>query len=181
MVPAWNISGAVSFRSALARGAEVPWTPVDVGPGDIAFLQYTGGTTGVPKGAMLAHRNLVANLQQAHAWLKNVLVEGGETVITALPLYHIFALTANCLTFFKICATNVLITNPRDIPGFVQELRKHRFTVITGVNTLYNALLNNPDFAKLDFSHMHLSLAGGMAVRKPVAERWKQVTGTARL
>ncbi|MFI5011560.1 MAG: AMP-binding protein [Hyphomicrobiales bacterium] len=177
MVPAWNIPGAVSFRSALKRGADTPWSPPDVGPDDIAFLQYTGGTTGVPKGAMLTHRNLVANLQQAHAWLKNVLEEGRETIITALPLYHIFALTANCLTFFKIGAKNVLITNPRDIPGFVKELGKHRFTVITGVNTLYNALLNNPDFAKLDFSPMRVSVAGGMAVRKAVAERWKQVTG----
>ena len=126
---------------------------------------------------MLAHRNIVANLQQAHAWLKNVLEEGRETVITALPLYHIFALTANCLTFFKIGATNILITNPRDIPGFVKELGKHRFSAITGVNTLYNALLNNPDFAKLDFSNLRVSLSGGMALHKSVAERWKQVTG----
>ncbi len=177
MVPAWNIPGAVSFRSALARGAKVTWTPVQVGPDDIAFLQYTGGTTGVPKGAMLAHRNIVANLQQAHAWLKNVLEEGREIVITALPLYHIFALTANCLTFFKIGATNILITNPRDIPGFVKELGKHRFSAITGVNTLYNVLLNNPGFAKLDFSDLRVSLAGGMPLHKSVAERWKQVTG----
>ena len=177
MVPTWNIPGAVPFRSALERGANVTWTPVEVGPDELAFLQYTGGTTGVPKGAMLAHRNLVANLQQAHAWLKNVLEEGRETVITALPLYHIFALTANCLTFFKIGATNVLITNPRDIPGFVKELGKHRFSAITGVNTLYNALLNNPDFAKLDFSNLRVSLSGGMALHKSVAERWKQVTG----
>ena len=122
MVPRWSIPGAATFRSALARGAEATWRPPDVGPDDLAFLQYTGGTTGVPKGAMLTHRNLVANLQQAHAWLKNVLEEGREIVITPLPLYHIFALTANCLTFFKIGATNVLITNPRDIPGFVKEL-----------------------------------------------------------
>ena len=177
MVPTWNILGAVPFRSALERGANVTWTPVEVGPDELAFLQYTGGTTGVPKGAMLAHRNLVANLQQAHAWLKNVLEEGRETVITALPLYHIFALTANCLTFFKIGATNVLITNPRDIPGFVKEPGKYRFSAITGVNTLYNALLNNPDFAKLDFSNLRVSLSGGMALHESVAERWKQVTG----
>ena len=177
MVPSWNIPGAVSFRSALERGASVKWTPVDVGPDDLAFLQYTGGTTGVPKGAMLAHRNVVANLQQAHAWLKNVLEDGREIVITALPLYHIFALTANCLTFFKIGATNILITNPRDIPGFVKELAKHRFSAITGVNTLYNLLLNNSDFAKLDFSQLRVSLSGGMALHKSVAERWKQVTG----
>jgi len=179
LVPAVRLSGAVSFRHALALGRRQAWKPADIGPDDIAFLQYTGGTTGVPKGAMLTHRNLVANLQQAHAWLKNVLEERREIVITPLPLYHIFALTANCLTFFKIGAKNVLITNPRDIPGFVKELGKHRFTVITGVNTLYNALLNNPDFAKLDFSGLRLSLAGGMAVHRSVAERWKQVTGKA--
>jgi long-chain acyl-CoA synthetase len=123
-------------------------------PTNTAVSEYTGGTTGVPKGAMLAHRNMVANLQQAHAWLKNVLEEGREIVITPLPLYHVFALTANCLTFLKIGAMNVLITNPRDIPGFVKELGKYRFTVITGVNTLYNALLDNPGFGKLDFSSL---------------------------
>jgi len=179
LVPNWQISGAVSFRHALALGRSQTWEPLEIGPDCIAFLQYTGGTTGVPKGAMLTHRNLVANLQQAHAWLKNVLKEGEEIVITPLPLYHIFALTANCLTFVKIGAMNVLITNPRDIPGFVKELAKYRFTVITGVNTLYSALLNNPDFAKLDFSRLRVSLAGGMAVHRSVAERWKQVTGKA--
>jgi long-chain acyl-CoA synthetase len=177
MVPSWNIPGAVPFRSVLARGATARWTATDVGPDDIAFLQYTGGTTGVPKGVMLTHRNLVANLQQAHAWLKNVLEEGGETIITALPLYHVFALTANCLTFFKIGATNVLITNPRDIPRLVKELGKYRFTAITGVNTLFNALLEHPGFAKLDFSKLRVSLAGGMAVRRSVAEGWTRVTG----
>jgi long-chain acyl-CoA synthetase len=177
MVPSWNIPGAVHFRSVLACGATARWTATDVGPDDIAFLQYTGGTTGVPKGVMLTHRNLVANLQQAHAWLKNVLEEGGETIITALPLYHVFALTANCLTFFKIGATNVLITNPRDIPRLVKELGKYRFTAITGVNTLFNALLEHPGFAKLDFSKLRVSLAGGMAVRRSVAEGWTRVTG----
>jgi long-chain acyl-CoA synthetase len=177
MVPAWQLAGSVSFRAALALGAGQTFVPADVGPDDVAFLQYTGGTTGVPKGAMLTHRNLVANLQQAHAWLKNVLEEGREIVITPLPLYHIFALTANCLTFMKIGATNVLITNPRDIPGFVKELGKYRFTAITGVNTLYNALLGNPAFAKLDFTQLRVSLAGGMAVHRSVAARWKQVTG----
>jgi long-chain acyl-CoA synthetase len=179
MVPAWRIAGAVPFSAALARGQGEVWTRPDVGPDDIAFLQYTGGTTGVPKGAMLTHRNLVANMQQAHAWLRNVLEEGREVVITPLPLYHIFALLANCLTFMKIGAKNVLITNPRDIPAFVQDLSKYPFTAITGVNTLYNALLNNPDFAKLDFSHLRVSLAGGMAVHRAVAERWKKVTGKA--
>jgi long-chain acyl-CoA synthetase len=177
MVPPWHIPGATGFRAALARAARLPWTPVAVGPGDIAFLQYTGGTTGVPKGAMLTHRNMIANLQQAHAWLRDVLAEGRETVITALPLYHIFALTANCLTFLKIGATNVLITNPRDVPGMVKELAKHPFTAITGVNTLYKALVNNRDFAKLDFSQLRVSLAGGMALHRSVAERWKEITG----
>ncbi|HUL90183.1 MAG TPA: AMP-binding protein [Pseudolabrys sp.] len=179
LVPAWQLSSAVPFRHALALGRGRAWEPDAIGPNDIAFLQYTGGTTGVPKGAMLTHRNLVANLQQAHAWLKNVLEEGQEIVITPLPLYHIFALTANCLIFLKIGATNVLITNPRDIAGFLKELSKYRFTVITGVNTLYNALLDNPDFAKLDFTGLRISLAGGMAVHRSVAERWKQVTGKA--
>jgi long-chain acyl-CoA synthetase len=177
MVPAWRIPGAVSFKAALRKGSAEPFSRVDVGPDDLAFLQYTGGTTGVAKGAMLTHRNMVANMQQGHAWLKPVLEEGRETIITALPLYHIFALTANCLVFFKIGATNVLITNPRDIPGFVKELRAHPFTAITGVNTLFNALLNDPGFAKLDFSRLKVSLGGGMAVQRSVAERWKQVTG----
>jgi long-chain acyl-CoA synthetase len=179
LVPAWHFASAVSFRQALAVGRAQEWTPPEVGPDDIAFLQYTGGTTGVPKGAMLTHRNLVANLQQAHAWLRNVLQEGREIIVTPLPLYHVFALTANCLTFLKIGAMNVLITNPRDIFGFVKELGKYRFTVITGVNTLFNALLDNPDFAKLDFSSLRLSLAGGMPVHRSVARRWKEVTGKA--
>jgi long-chain acyl-CoA synthetase len=181
LVPAWHFASAVSFREVLAVGQAQDWTPPEVGPDDVAFLQYTGGTTGVPKGAILTHRNLVANLQQAHAWLKNVLEEGREIVITPLPLYHVFALTANCLTFMKIGAMNVLITNPRDIPGFVKELGKYRFTVITGVNTLFNALLDNPDFAKLDFSSLRVSLAGGMAVHRSVARRWKEVTGKTLL
>jgi long-chain acyl-CoA synthetase len=179
LVPAFSLPAAVTLRSALDKGAATTFKPVDVGPDDIAFLQYTGGTTGVSKGAMLTHRNMVANMQQSHAWLKSMLEEGRETIITALPLYHIFALTANCLTFAKIGARNVLITNPRDIPAFVQELAKQPFTAITGVNTLFNALLNHPDFAKLDFSRLKIALGGGMAVQKAVAERWKQVTGKA--
>ncbi len=178
MVPAWNIPNALRFNDVLARGSRSELRPVEVTHDDIAFLQYTGGTTGVSKGAMLTHRNIVANLQQAHAWLKPFLAEGGEIIVTALPLYHIFALTANCLTFFKIGATNLLITNPRDIPGFVKELGKYKFTTLTGVNTLFNALLNDPNFAKLDFSGLRITLGGGMAVQKAVAERWKQVTGT---
>jgi long-chain acyl-CoA synthetase len=177
MVPAWRLPGAVPFRVALRLGARAPFEPVDVGPDDLAFLQYTGGTTGLPKGAMLSHANIVANLQQAHAWLRPVLEEGRETIVTALPLYHVFALTVNCLIFMKIGATNVLITNPRDIPGFVKELARRPFTVITGVNTLFNALLNNPEFARLDFAPLRLSVGGGMAVQRAVAEKWKQVTG----
>ncbi len=177
LVPEWRIPNAVSFQSALRQGSEADWRPATCDQDDIAFLQYTGGTTGVPKGAMLTHGNLLANLQECHAWLKPVLEEGRETVITALPLYHIFALTANCLTFFKIGATNVLITNPRDIPAFIDELGKHPFTVMTGVNTLFNALLQKPEFAKLDFSRLRVTMGGGMAVTRVVAEHWKQVTG----
>ncbi|MBF9234515.1 AMP-binding protein [Microvirga alba] len=177
MVPTWSIPNAVPLRTALKKGAGAPWSPAKLGPEDVAFLQYTGGTTGVPKGAMLTHRNLIANVQQAYAWLKSFLQEGEETIVTALPLYHVFALTANCLVFFKIGARNVLIANPRDVPGLVQELRKHQFTVITGVNTLFGALLNHPDFAKMDFSHLEFCLAGGMAVQRAVAERWKEATG----
>ncbi|MGO8798093.1 MAG: long-chain-fatty-acid--CoA ligase [Roseiarcus sp.] len=177
MIPAWRLPGAVPFRTALRLGGRASFERVDVGPDDLAFLQYTGGTTGLPKGAMLSHGNIIANLQQAHAWLKPALEEGRETIITALPLYHVFALTVNCLVFTKIGATNVLITNPRDIPGFVKELANHPFTVITGVNTLFNALLNNPDFGRLDFRLLRLSVGGGMAVQRAVADKWKQVTG----
>ena len=177
LTPAWRLPGAVPFKTALRLGGRAPFEPVDVGPDDLAFLQYTGGTTGLPKGAMLSHSNIVANLQQAHAWLRPFLEEGRETIVTALPLYHVFALTVNCLIFMKIGATNVLITNPRDIPGFVKELARQPFTVITGVNTLFNALLNNPEFARLDFAPLRLSVGGGMAVQRAVADKWKQVTG----
>ena len=176
MVPAWHIANAIELRDALIEGGRHPLKPVDVGHDDLAFLQYTGGTTGVSKGAMLTHRNIIANLQQAHAWIRDA-VQDNEIIITALPLYHIFALTANCLTFFKIGATNILITNPRDIPGFVKEISKYPFTTITGVNTLFNAMINNPDFARIDLSRLRLTLGGGMAVQRAVAERWKQITG----
>ncbi len=178
MVPRWHLPGAVRFSDALKRGGQLRSDPIEVGHDDIAYLQYTGGTTGVAKGAVLTHGNIIANLQQAHAWIKPFLAEGEEVIITALPLYHIFSLTANCLTFSKIGATNVLIINPRDIPGFVKELGKHKFTVITGVNTLFNALLNHPDFKNLDFSALNFALGGGMAVQQAVAERWQAVTGT---
>lgn len=181
MVPPWRIDGAVAFAKALEIGRGARWTPVATDHDDIAFLQYTGGTTGVPKGAMLTHGNIVANLQQAHAWIRSGLDERGETVVTALPLYHIFALLANCLTFMKIGASNLLITNPRDIPGLVKELARHRVTIMTGVNTLFNALLADPNFRKLDFSSWKLVLGGGMAVQRPVAERWKEVTGITLL
>ncbi len=177
MVPAWTLPRAVNFRAALAKGAAAELQSVTVAQDDLAFLQYTGGTTGVSKGAMLTHRNILANLAQAHAWIRPALGKEQHLVVTALPLYHIFALTANCFTFFKVGASNLLITNPRDIPAFVAELAKYPFTVITGVNTLFNAMLNNDAFCALDFSKLKVTLGGGMAVQKAVAERWKLVTG----
>ena len=178
MVPAWSLPGSISFASALSQGNQHTWSPAELTHDDLAFLQYTGGTTGVPKGAMLSHGNIVANLQQSHSWLSPALDPAQQmTIVTALPLYHIFALTANCLTFMTIGAANLLITNPRDTPGVVKELQAHPFNAITGVNTLFNAFLANDDFRKLDFSKLSLAVGGGMAVQKAVAERWKQVTG----
>jgi len=178
MVPAYDLPGALSFKAALSEGSGKPLTTPPLGHDDIAFLQYTGGTTGVSKGAMLVHRNIIAALMQYEAWLGPAIGEQRAVIITALPLYHIFSLTVNCLVMMVVGGENVLITNPRDIPGFVKELGKHKYTIITGVNTLFNALLNHPDFGKLDFSHLKLAVGGGMAVQKAVAERWKQVTGT---
>ena len=178
LVPVWNIPGAVPFRQALSEGAAQTLTDTPLNHEDIAFLQYTGGTTGVSKGAMLTHGNLVANLQQASAWLSSVSKPGEETIITALPLYHIFSLTVNGLVFMKVGGHNILITNPRDMPGFVKELGKVRFTAISGVNTLFNALLHAPGFDQLNFSALKLSVAGGMAVQRAVAENWWRVTGT---
>ncbi|HVR81613.1 MAG TPA: long-chain fatty acid--CoA ligase [Luteimonas sp.] len=177
MVPDYDIAGAIRFRDALALGQLQKPPQVTIDSEDIAFLQYTGGTTGVAKGAMLTHRNLVANMQQAAAWVSSNVKPGEEIIITALPLYHIFSLTANGLVFMKFGALNYLITNPRDMPGFVKELSKIPFTAITGVNTLFNGLLNTPGFDKIDFSHLRLTLGGGMAVQRAVAERWKQATG----
>ncbi len=177
MVPAFNLPQAVRFKQALAEGAGKTLKPVKLTHDDIAFLQYTGGTTGVSKGAMLTHGNMVANMQQSSAWLGNNIEMGREVIITALPLYHIFALTANCFVFLKFGGRNVLITNPRDMPGFVKELSKEKFTAITGVNTLFNGLLNTPGFDALDFSNLRLTLGGGMAVQRAVAERWKSVAG----
>jgi len=177
MVPDYDIADAVRFKDVLALGQRHELPEVSIAQDDIAFLQYTGGTTGVAKGAMLTHRNLVANMQQASAWVSKLVHEGAETIITALPLYHIFSLTANGLVFMKVGALNYLITNPRDMPGFVKELSKVPFTAITGVNTLFNGLLNTPGFDQLDFSRLRLTLGGGMAVQRAVAERWKKVTG----
>ncbi|MEW9570160.1 AMP-binding protein [Rhodanobacter sp. Si-c] len=177
MVPAYNLPQAVRFRDALAQGAAHPLPKVELGHDDIAFLQYTGGTTGVAKGAMLSHGNMVANMLQAGAWIGQNAKYGEEIIITALPLYHIFSLTANGLVFMRLGGLNWLVTNPRDMPGFVKELKASRFTALTGVNTLFNGLLNTPGFAEVDFSRLHLTLGGGMAVQRAVAERWKKVTG----
>jgi long-chain acyl-CoA synthetase len=177
VIPEYRIDGTIRFNEALARGKGKTLPSIDIQHEDIAFLQYTGGTTGVSKGAMLTHRNLIANMQQSSTWLGTGVNYGEEQIITALPLYHIFALTANCLVFMKFGGLNHLITNPRDMPGFVKTLSGIRFTAITGVNTLFNGLLNTPGFDKLDFSRLHLALGGGMAVQRAVAERWKKVTG----
>ncbi|KGM52194.1 long-chain fatty acid--CoA ligase [Lysobacter concretionis Ko07 = DSM 16239] len=177
MVPEYHIQGAIRFADTLKLGRKHALPTIDVHADDIAFLQYTGGTTGLAKGAMLTHRNLVANMQQAAAWVGTNVVPGQEVIITALPLYHIFALTANGLVFMKFGGLNYMITNPRDMPGFVKELRKVSFTAITGVNTLFNGLLNTPGFNQIDFSKLRLTLGGGMAVQRSVAERWKKVTG----
>ena len=177
-VPAWRIPGSVSFKTVLGSGLGLKMEPVSLGGEDIAFLQYTGGTTGVAKAAVLTHRNMVANLLQSLAWIRPALqAGGGRTVITALPLYHIFALTSNCLAFLPLGARNVLITNPRDFPGFVAELKKYKFNFISGVNTLFNALLHTPGFGSVDFSALRATFAGGMALQAVVAARWKEVTG----
>jgi long-chain acyl-CoA synthetase len=177
MVPAFSLPRSVGFKNALKIGANKPYEPVVCTHQDLAFLQYTGGTTGLAKGAMLTHRNMVANMQQASAWIKDKLGADQEVIITALPLYHIFSLTANCLTFMKVGAENYLITNPRDMPNFVKELKNVSFTAITGVNTLFIGLLNTPGFDEIDFSGLKMTLGGGMAVQRPVAERWEKATG----
>ncbi|MGJ0191208.1 long-chain-fatty-acid--CoA ligase FadD [Pantoea sp. RRHST58] len=177
MVPKYHLPGAVSFRHALQQGETLAYQRPSVTNDDLAFLQYTGGTTGIAKGAMLTHRNMQANLEQTRATYGKLLRDGKESVVTALPLYHIFALTVNCLLFLELGGQNLLITNPRDIPGFVKSLSKFPFTAITGVNTLFNALLNDAQFTKLDFSTLRLSAGGGMAVQKAVAERWEKLTG----
>lgn len=181
MVPNYQIDQAESFMAALKKGANLTYHRPEVSNDDIAFLQYTGGTTGVSKGAMLTHRNMVANLEQVSNILETVIEPGKELVVTALPLYHIFALQGNCLTFVKFGCPSLLITNPRDMEGFVKEMAAHPFTVLTGVNTLFNGLLNTPGFDELDFTNFKFALGGGMAVQRPVAEKWEEVTGKVLL
>lgn len=176
MIPKFHLPAAVSFKEILKGNWSNNYKPADLNLEDIAFLQYTGGTTGVSKGAILTHKNIVANLTQAKEWLGD-LAKQKHIVITPLPLYHIFSLTANCFALSSVGALNVLITNPRDIPNFIKELKKWKFTAITGVNTLFNGLMNNPEFEKLDFSHLKVTLGGGMAVQRDTATRWKKVTG----
>ncbi len=176
MVPAYSLPAALSLNVVLSKGKSTDYFRPEIKPSDIAFLQYTGGTTGVSKGATLTHKNVSTNVLQARSWF-TTFQEEGEIVITALPLYHIFALTANCLFSFYMGAKNVLITNPRDIPGFIKELSKHPYTLITGVNTLFNGMMNHPEFRKLDFKPLKITVGGGMAVQKAVAERWKEITG----
>ena len=178
MVPHYHLPKAISFRDALRRGKASTLKPVEVSREDIAFLQYTGGTTGIAKGAMLTHRNILANLAQNSAWMSELLVEGKETILTPLPLYHIFSLTVNCLTFMNYGGKNILITNPRDIPDFIKIMRNSHFTAMSALNTLFNALLNHPDFTKIDFSRLKLSVAGGMAMQTSVIKRWTETTKT---
>jgi len=177
-IPEWSLPGAIRFTDAMKQGRKRSLSRIPIGHDDLAFLQYTGGTTGIAKAAMLVHRNLVANMLQARAWLRPVLDENRrEVILTPLPLYHIFSLTANCLVFMSIGGENVMITNPRDIAGFIKEMRRYRFTAMTGVNTLFNALLNHPRLRSVDFASFRLALGGGMAVQEAVARRWKTVTG----
>lgn len=177
MVPKYDLPNAISFRKAIRKGRREQYVKPFMSGDDIAFLQYTGGTTGVAKGAVLTHRNMLANVMHTKGAYGPVLTEGRELVVTALPLYHIFALTVNCLLFIELGGRNLMITNPRDIPGFIKELQKYPFTAITGVNTLFNALVNNEDFKELDFSRLSIAVGGGMAVQRAVADKWKEITG----
>ena len=178
MVPDFSLPNAISMKKALSIGRNANYTAPTLSHNDLAFLQYTGGTTGVAKGAMLTHGNIVANLQQASAWLTGLVDEGRETIVTALPMYHIFCLTANMLTFMKQGGHCLLITNPRDIAGVAKVLAGNEFTALTGVNTLFSAMMNSPEFMALDFSKVKLTLGGGAAIQEAVAERWKKATGT---
>jgi len=181
MVPAFELPGHYHFKQCLNEGKHLTYTRPEINHDDYAFLQYTGGTTGVAKGAILTHGNLVANLQQVSAWIEPFVTKGKEIVITALPLYHIFSLLANCLFFMKLGGLNYLITNPRDMKNFAKEIKQLKFTAFTGVNTLFNGLLHTPEFSDVDFSKLKLTLGGGMAVQKSVAEQWKKVTGVTLL
>lgn len=176
MVPNYHIPQALTFNQAMKKASHVSVPNIKLTHDDIAFIQYTGGTTGVSKGAMLTHGNMLANVLQASAWISPMSVGGTDIIVTALPLYHIFSLTANCLTFLKAGAKNILITNPRDIKGFINEIKHSGFTAITGVNTLFNILLNHPNFSKIDFSKLKLALSGGMALQKSVSIRWREAT-----
>ena len=178
MVPAYHIENAIPFQTAMKQGAAQPFQKVELTRSDTAFLQYTGGTTGVAKGAILSHGNICANMMQAAEWIKNRLRQGEETVIAALPLYHIFALTVNLMIFTDAGSKIVLITNPRDMKAFLGDMKKERVSVFVGVNTLFNSLVNNPAFAELDFTNLRLTLGGGMATQQAVAEKWKRITGT---
>ncbi|QSE96229.1 AMP-binding protein [Fulvivirga lutea] len=179
MVPKFNLPKAVSIKTALAKGAKLSLDKPAISQEDCAFLQYTGGTTGVSKGAMLSHRNVLSHTEQIIWWFNPLLEEGKtEVMVTAIPLYHIFALTVNGIFMFKIGAKNILITNPRDMKAFLGELKKQKFTLMTGVNTLFNGMLNQPDFEKIDFSALKATIGGGMAVQDFVAEKWQKVTGT---
>ncbi len=178
MVPAYDLPQAKRLNQCLALGSQKEFNKVEIKPTDTAFLQYTGGTTGVAKGAELTQKNVVSNMLQIREWMSPLLKEGQETAISPLPMYHIFSLTVNCLAFMSYGARNVLITNPRDIPNYVKEIKNYKFTIMAGLNTLYNALLNNKDFHTVDFSHLKISVGGGMAMQKAVTERWKKVTGT---
>ncbi|MDX2345384.1 MAG: AMP-binding protein [Legionella sp.] len=177
-VPEYHIPHAVSWRQALTRGKKKTFTPAVLNHENLACIQYTGGTTGISKGAILTHGNLVANIMQAFAWITPVGISEEDIIVTALPLYHIFSLTANCLTFFKAGATNILITNPRDIKSFINAIKNSQFTAITGVNTLFNALINHPKFTSINFSKIRLVLSGGMALQKSVAEAWFSKTNS---
>ncbi len=181
LVPKYNLPGASTMRHALAKGRFLQYVKPEIKNSDIAFLQYTGGTTGLSKGAMLTHRNMIANVEQCLGVYGPRLQAGKEFVVTALPLYHVFALTVNCLLFMRLGGNNLLISNPRDIPGFIKEIRKYPFTCITGVNTLFNALVNNPDFSSMSFERLKLTIGGGMAVQRAVAEKWQQTTGVPLL
>ena len=178
MEPAWHIPNVHYYRDAQKSGVKMPFNPVDINLYDVAYLQYTGGTTGVSKGAILTHYNLLANIEQLISWVKPFLVENSrEVMVTSLPLYHIFSLTVNCWTFFQVGASNVLITNPRDIGAFIKEIKDLKFSTTTGVNTLFNALVEHPDFSKVDFSNLRFVISGGMALQRKVSEKWQKITG----